>query len=88
MHSVTFNHSENWLGAGSKSGGVKIFDLDENKGAYTCTVSEDVHVCATVLRKLLLCTCTYIHVHIHIHHSVLSNVLQAVQVCSAGCLGI
>lgn len=29
---VAFNNSENWLGAGSRSGVVKVFDLEENRG--------------------------------------------------------
>ena len=32
VQSVVFNNSENWLGAGSKSGVVKVFDLEENRG--------------------------------------------------------
>ena len=28
---VAFNNSENWLGAGSKSGVVKVFDLEANR---------------------------------------------------------
>ena len=31
VQSVSFNYSENWVGAGSKSGVIKVFDLDENK---------------------------------------------------------
>lgn len=31
VQSVAFNNSENWLGAGSKSGVVKVFDLEENR---------------------------------------------------------
>ena len=60
VRSVTFNQTENWVGAGSKSGGVKIFDLDENKGMY-------VHVINGVL---ITCSCIhpsdalhYAHVH-------------------------
>ena len=29
---VAFNNSENWLGAGSKSGVMKVFDLEANRG--------------------------------------------------------
>jgi WD40 repeat protein len=31
VQSVAFNNSENWLGAGSKSGVVKVFDLEANR---------------------------------------------------------
>ena len=31
VQSVIFNNTENWIGAGSKSGVIKVFDLDENK---------------------------------------------------------
>lgn len=31
VQSVTFNNTENWIGAGSKSGVIKVFDLEENK---------------------------------------------------------
>ena len=31
VQSVIFNNSENWLGAGSKSGVIKVFDLEENR---------------------------------------------------------
>ena len=31
VESVTFNNSENWIAAGTKSGVIKVFDLDENK---------------------------------------------------------
>lgn len=31
VQSVTFNNSENWIGGGSKSGVIKVFDLDENR---------------------------------------------------------
>ncbi len=30
--SVAFNNSENWIGAGSKSGIIKVFDLAGNRG--------------------------------------------------------
>ncbi len=32
VESVVFNNSEEWLGAGSRSGTFKVFDLNENKG--------------------------------------------------------
>jgi len=32
VQSVAFNNTENWIGAGSKSGVIKVFDLEENKG--------------------------------------------------------
>ena len=36
VQSVAFNNTENWIGAGSKSGVIKVFDLDENKSmGYT-----------------------------------------------------
>ena len=31
IQSVSFNSSENWVGAGSKTGVVKVFDLEEDK---------------------------------------------------------
>ena len=31
VQSVAFNNSENWIGAGSKSGVIKVFDLEEKK---------------------------------------------------------
>ena len=31
VQSVAFNSSENWIGAGSKSGVIKVFDLEEKK---------------------------------------------------------
>ncbi len=31
---VAFNNSENWIGAGSKSGVIKVFDLDEKKSKF------------------------------------------------------
>ncbi len=31
VQSVAFNSSENWIGAGSKSGVIKVFDLNEKK---------------------------------------------------------
>lgn len=31
VHSVAFNYSENWLGAGSKSGVFKVFDLETSR---------------------------------------------------------
>ena len=31
IQSVAFNNTENWIGAGSKSGIIKVFDLEENK---------------------------------------------------------
>ena len=39
VQSVAFNNTENWIGAGSKSGVIKVFDLDENKSTpnfYVC----------------------------------------------------
>ena len=36
VQSVSFNSTENWVGAGSKSGGLKVFDLDENKSQLLC----------------------------------------------------
>lgn len=38
VQSVTFNNSENWIGAGSKSGVVKVFDLAENRGTTDVNV--------------------------------------------------
>lgn len=35
VESVTFNNSENWIAAGTKSGVIKVFDLDENKTVRT-----------------------------------------------------
>ena len=32
VQSVTFNNSENWVAAGSKSGVIKVFDCEENRG--------------------------------------------------------
>ena len=34
VQSVAFNNTENWIGAGSKSGVIKVFDLEENKSWY------------------------------------------------------
>ena len=31
VQSVGFNNTESWIGAGSKSGVVKVFDMEENK---------------------------------------------------------
>jgi len=31
VQSVAFNNTENWIGAGSRSGVIKVFDLEENK---------------------------------------------------------
>lgn len=53
IQSVTFNNSENWIGAGSKSGVFKVFDLEENKGE-----------CHSILYKAYLRTkCIYSNVH-------------------------
>ena len=39
VQSVVFNNTENWLGAGSKSGVIKVFDLEQNRGKMlVCTV--------------------------------------------------
>lgn len=34
VQSVRFNHTENWLGAGSKSGIIRVHDLEENKSKW------------------------------------------------------
>ncbi len=31
VQSVAFNSSENWLASGSKSGVVRVYDLEENR---------------------------------------------------------
>ncbi len=36
VQSVAFNSSENWIGSGSKSGVIKVFDLNEKKSNF-CT---------------------------------------------------
>lgn len=35
VQSVGFNNTENWIGAGSKSGVIKVFDMEENKSECT-----------------------------------------------------
>ena len=34
VQSVTFNNAENWVAAGSKSGVIKVFDCEENRGEH------------------------------------------------------
>lgn len=50
VQSVAFNNAENWIGAGSKSGVIKVFDLDEKKSNWMCSVCmhiqfPSVHTC-------------------------------------------
>lgn len=34
VQSVAFNNAENWVAAGSKSGVIKVFDCEENRGGH------------------------------------------------------
>ena len=56
VQSVSFNNSENWIGAGSKSGVFKVFDLEENKGWYMF-----------VYARFKLDEAMYAHTHTHTH---------------------
>lgn len=42
VQSVIFNNTENWIGAGSKSGVIKVFDLDENKSKVIISLTPSI----------------------------------------------
>lgn len=50
---VAFNNSENWLGAGSKSGVMKVFDLDANRSKKRLQTL----IAVQMLLFVLFCSC-------------------------------
>ena len=63
VQSVAFNSSENWIGAGSKSGVIKVFDLEEKKSKSFFLL---LPVCTMLQLHVLAVYMYYSYKHIYI----------------------